>query len=150
GLRTISELQARVLHDAEMMERLRLDLSVNVTAMVGDRGFYRAFRQIAISRLRTWPFIRIWHAGCSTGEEVYSMAILLSEEGLYDRCRLYATDMNEAVLKRAREGIFPLAQMKAFTANYQQAGGQRAFSEYYTASYDSAICRAGLKENLVF
>src|SRR5437762_4078948 len=135
GLHTISELQARVLHDAEMMERLLLDLSVNVTAMFRDPGFYRAFRQIAIPLLRTYPFIRIWHAGCSTGEEVYSMAILLSEEGLYDRCRLYGTDMNEAVLKRAREGIFPLAQMKTFTANYQQAGGQRAFSEYYTASY---------------
>ena len=88
GLRTISELQARVLHDAEMMERLLLDLSVNVTAMFRDPGFYHAFREIAIPLLRTWPFIRIWHAGCSTGEEVYSMAILLSEEGLYDRSRI--------------------------------------------------------------
>src|SRR2546430_8869882 len=87
GLRTISELQARVLHDPEMMERLLLDLSVNVTAMFRDPGFYLAFRQIAIPLLKTWPFIRIWHAGCSTGEEVYSMAILLEEEGLYDRSR---------------------------------------------------------------
>src|SRR6059058_6638983 len=150
GLHTISELQARVLHDAEMMERLLLDLSVNVTAMFRDPGFYLAFRQIAIPLLKTWPFIRIWHAGCSTGEEVYSMAILLEEEGLYDRCRIYATDINEAVLRRARDGIFPLAAMQGYTANYIQAGGARAFSEYYTASYENAIFRPSLKRNVVF
>jgi chemotaxis protein methyltransferase CheR len=150
GLASVSALQERVLRDAAWLERFLFGLSVTVSAMFRDPGFYGAFRERVVPLLRTYPFIRIWHAGCSTGEEVYSMAILLSEEGLYDRCRIYATDMNEAVLKRAREGIFPLAQMKTFTANYQQAGGQRAFSEYYTARYDSAIFRANLKNNLVF
>src|SRR5437867_4161606 len=150
GLRTISELQARVLHDPEMMERLLLDLSVNVTAMFRDPGFYLAFREIAIPLLRTWPFIRIWHAGCSTGEEVFSMAILLHEEGLYDRCRIYATDINEAVLQRAKEGIFPINTMKENTSNYITAGGTGTFSEYYVAKYDYAIFRPSLRENVVF
>jgi chemotaxis protein methyltransferase CheR len=102
GLSTVSALQDRVLHDAEVMERLLDDLSVTVTAMFRDPGFYRSFRETVVPILRTYPFIRIWHAGCSTGEEVYSMAILLQEEDLYDRARVYATDMNEAVLRRAR------------------------------------------------
>jgi len=150
GLRTISELQARVLHDAEMMERLLLDLSVNVTAMFRDPGFYRAFRQIAIPLLKTWPFIRIWHAGCSTGEEVYSMAILLSEEGLYDRSRIYATDINDVVLQQAKAGIFPLNRMQEYTENYIRAGGKQSFSEYYTAKYDGALFSPSLTLNVVF
>jgi chemotaxis protein methyltransferase CheR len=100
--------------------------------------------------LRTYPFIRIWHVGCATGEEVYSMAILLEEEGLYDRCRLYATDVEDPALKRARDGIFPLESMQEFTANYVRAGGKLAFSEYYTASYDHALFRPSLKRNLIF
>jgi hypothetical protein len=94
--------------------------------------------------LRTYPFVRIWHAGCSTGEEVYSMAILLQEEGLYDRCRIYATDMNEPVLDKARKGIIPLASMKENTANYLAGGGAASFSDYYTANYDSAIFHPSL------
>ena len=100
--------------------------------------------------LRTYPFVRIWHAGCSTGEEVYSMAILLQEEGLYDRCRIYATDINEAVLQKAKAGIFPMATMQENTANYIAAGGTGTFSEYYTARYDHAIFRPSLRENVVF
>jgi chemotaxis protein methyltransferase CheR len=103
-----------------------------------------------VPMLRTYPFIRIWHAGCSTGEEVYSMAILLQEEGLYDRCRIYATDMNELVLKTAKNGIFPLKAMQEYTQLYHQAGGKKAFSEYYTAAYENAIFRSSLKENVVF
>jgi len=150
GLRTISELQARVLHDSETMERLLLDLSVNVTAMFRDAGFYRAFRQIAIPLLKTWPFIRIWHAGCSTGEEVYSMAILLTEEGLYDRSRIYATDINDVVLQQAKAGIFPLNRMQEYTENYIRAGGAQSFSEYYTAKYDGALFSPSLTRNVVF
>ena len=150
GLRTISELQARVLHDSETMERLLLDLSVNVTAMFRDAGFYRAFRQIAIPLLRTWPFIRIWHAGCSTGEEVFSMAILLTEEGLYDRSRIYATDINDVVLQQAKAGIFPLNRMQEYTENYIRAGGAHSFSEYYTAKYDGALFSPTLTRNVVF
>ena len=117
GLTTVSALQARVLHEPPLMERLLLDLSINVTAMFRDPGFYRAFREHVVPILRTYPFIRIWHAGCATGEEVYSMAILLHEEGLYERCRIYATDINEVVLQKAKEGIFPLDRMTARATN---------------------------------
>jgi chemotaxis protein methyltransferase CheR len=150
GLKTISGLQERVLHDPACMERFLLALSVNVTAMFRDPKFYLAFRQQVVPLLRTYPFIRIWHVGCSTGEEVYSMAILLQEEGLYTRCRLYATDMDESVLRRARDGIFRLEKMQDYTTNYVRAGGRRSFSEYYTAAYDHAIFNASLKENVVF
>src|SRR5213596_3065892 len=150
GLSSISGLQERVLHQPEMMEKLLLDLSINVTAMFRDPGFYVTFREHVVPLLRTYPFIRIWHAGCSTGEEVYSMAILLQEEGIYDRCRIYATDINEAVLQRAKEGIFPISSMKENTSNYIAAGGTGNFSQYYTARYDHAIFRPSLRENVVF
>lgn len=150
GLATISQLQDRVLHDSDSMEQLLLDLSINVTSMYRDPGFYAAFRTQVVPLLRTYPFLRIWHAGCSTGEEVYSMAILLQEEGLYDRTRIYATDINEVVLQRARAGIFPLEKMKEYTENYLRAGGTRSFSEYYTAMYDGALFNGSLTRNVVF
>ena len=150
GLRTISALQEQVLHDPVAMDRLLLDLSVNVTAMYRDPVFYQAFRQEVVPRLRTYPFIRVWHAGCSTGEEVVSMAILLQEEGLYDRARIYATDINEVVLQQARTGIFPLDRMQEYTENYIRAGGTRSFSEYYTARYDGALFSPALLANVVF
>src|SRR5438552_4157878 len=150
GLSTVSGLQEKVLHDAGTMERLLLDLSINTTAMFRDPTFYLAFRQKVVPTLRTYPFVRIWHAGCSTGEEVYSMAMLLQEEGLYERCRIYATDINEAVLQRAKEGIFPLSSMQENTSNYIAAGGTGNFSQYYTARYDHAIFRPSLRENVVF
>ena len=150
GLSTISGLTEKVLHDPASMERLLLDLSINTTSMFRDPTFYLAFREKVVPLLRTYPFVRIWHAGCSTGEEVYSMAILLEEEGLYDRCRIYATDINEAVLQRAKEGIYPIASMQENTANYIAAGGNGTFSEYYTARYDYAIFRPSLRENVVF
>jgi chemotaxis protein methyltransferase CheR len=150
GLRSISELQALVLHDMSGMERLLLDLSVSVTAMFRDPGFYTVFRNEVIPLLRTYPFIRIWHAGCSTGEEVYSTAIVLEEEGLLDRTRVYATDINDAVLLQARAGIFPLNRMQEYTENYIRAGGKRSFSEYYTAMYDGALFSPTLTRNVVF
>jgi chemotaxis protein methyltransferase CheR len=150
GLSSISELQAKILHDTDAMERLLLDLSVNVTAMFRDPTFYKEFRERVIPLLRTYPFIRIWHAGCSTGEEVFSMAIVLEEEGLYDRARLYATDINDVVLQRARQGIFPLDRMQEYTENYLRAGGKRSFSEYYTAKYDGALFTPALTRNIVF
>ena len=150
GLATVSQLQDRVLHDPAMMEKLLLDLSINVTAMYRDPSFYAAFRAEVVPLLRTYPFIRIWHAGCSTGEEVYSMAILLKEVGLYDRSRIYATDINEVVLQRARAGIFPLDKMQEYTQNYLRAGGTESFSQYYTAMYDGARFEPGLTRNVVF
>jgi chemotaxis protein methyltransferase CheR len=150
GLDTVSALQERVLHDEQAMARLLRDLSVSVTSMFRDPSFFRAFREKVVPTLRTYPFIRVWHAGCSSGEEVYSMAILLKEEGLYGRARIYATDINEHVLQQAKTGIFPLSEMKAYTANYHEAGGRRSFSEYYTAKYEAAIFDASLTEHVLF
>ncbi|GAC1476947.1 MAG: protein-glutamate O-methyltransferase CheR [Gemmatimonadaceae bacterium] len=150
GAATLAALLAALLHEPAVMERLLLDLTVNVTAMFRDPHFYRAFRTDVVPMLRTYPFIRIWHAGCSTGEEVYSMAILLKEEDLYDRSRIYATDINEVVLERASAGIFPLERMQEYTENYIAAGGTRSFSEYYTAKYDGALFSPSLLSNVVF
>lgn len=150
GMKSISELQHHVLHDSSMMEKLLLDLSINVSSMYRDPNFYRVFREKVVPVLRTYPFIRLWHAGCSTGEEVYSMAILLEEEGLYGRSRIYATDINEVVLQRAKSAIYPLEKMQEYTENYVRAGGTCAFSSYYTAKYDGAIFNSALARNMVF
>jgi chemotaxis protein methyltransferase CheR len=150
GLETFSALQNRVLHDPIAMEGLLRDMSVNVTGMFRDPTFFRSMRENIIPMLRTYPSVRIWHAGCATGEEVYAMAILLEEEGLYERSRLYATDMNAEALERARTGIYPIARMREYTTSYQQAGGTRSFSDYYTASYGAALFHARLRENVLF
>ena len=150
GVRTISALQERVLHDRTCWERLLNGISVNVSAMFRDPAFFLAFRQHAVPLLRTYPFIRIWQAGCSLGEEAYSLAILLEEEGIYDRALIYATDINETTLRQARDAIYPAELMQKYTQNYVQAGGQRSFSEYYTARYDFAILRPALQRNIVF
>src|SRR5438445_2092625 len=150
GLPTISALQDKLLHDPACMERLLLDLSINVTAMFRDPSFYVALREKVVPLLRTYPFTRIWAAGCSTGEEVYSLAIVLQEEGLYEKTRIYATDINEAVLERARAGVFPLDKMQLYTQNYINAGGQHSFSEYYVAAYDNAQFSRSLVDNVVF
>ncbi len=149
-LTTISGLQDRVLHDPSAWDRFLQGISVHVSAMFRDPHFFLAFRRQAIPVLRTYPFIRIWQAGCSLGEEAYSLAILLEEEGLYDRSLIYATDINEATLRQAREGIYPAELMQKYTQNYLLAGGQRAFSEYYTARYEFAMMRPSLQRNIVF
>src|SRR5688572_5773412 len=150
GVGTISGLQERVLHDLDCMDRFVADLSVPTTAMFRDPRFYHALRAKVIPTLRTYPFIRVWNAGCSTGEETYSMAIMLLEEGLYERTRIYATDLNEGALDRARAGRVPLGRMREYTSNYIAAGGQRAFSEYFTADRTHAIFDSGLTDNVVF
>lgn len=147
---SVSALQERVLREAACMERLLLTLSINVSDMYRDPGFFRVFREKVVPLLRTYPFARIWHAGCSTGEEVYSMAILLVEEGLYKRSRIYATDINGPVLRTAEAGIYPIKVMKKHTKNYIAAGGKTEFSEYYTASHDHAVLDPALRENIVF
>ncbi|REG27283.1 chemotaxis protein methyltransferase CheR [Archangium gephyra] len=149
-LGTLSALQAKVLHDPSTMEELLQHLSVNTTTMFRDPSFFVAFREKVVPHLFSAPFVRIWHAGCSTGEEVYSLAILLTEAGLYERSRIYATDMNAAVVERAKSGIFPMEHMREYTANYLRAGGTSAFSDYYTANYDHAIFKASLRKNIVF
>ena len=149
-VRTISALQERVLHDPACWERFLRGVSVNVSAMFRDPSFFLAFRQHAVPLLRTYPFIRVWQAGCSLGEEAYSLAILLEEEGLYDRSLVYATDINEVTLRQARDGIFPGDLMRTYADNYAQAGGRRSFSDYYTAQYDFAIVETSLRRNIVF
>jgi chemotaxis protein methyltransferase CheR len=150
GLNNLAEMQHRLLHDVEFFETLLRDLSINVSEMFRDPTFYKALREHVIPILRTYPFLRIWHAGCSTGEEVYSMAIVLREEKLYERAQIYATDFNDIVLQRAREGIYPVECVKEYTTNYQQAGGKNSFVDYYTARHDSIIMNRALKTRLVF
>src|SRR5215831_9256849 len=150
NLASISLLQDRVLHDRTWLERFLYSLSVNVSAMFRDPPFYRAFRNEVVPLLRTYPFVRIWLAGVSMGEEVYSLAILLREEGIYERCRLYATDINDAVLKKAKEGIYPIDLMQTYTNNYIKAGGTASFSDYYTAAYERVILKSSLRDNVVF
>lgn len=149
-LGTVSAFQNRLLHDPTCLERFVLGLSVHATAMFRDPTFYSTFRRKAVPLLRTYPTVQIWVAGCSTGEEVYSLAILLQEENLYEKCRIYATDISPVVLRRAREGIFPLSAMREYTNNYHKAGGQHEFSDYYTAHYDNVIFNPTLRHNVVF
>ena len=150
GVQTVSALQDKVLHDFASLDRLLLGLSVHATSMFRDPSFYATFRKDVVPLLKTYPTVQVWIAGCSTGEEVYSLAILLREEGLYERCRIYATDISHSVLRKARDGIFPLSAMREYTNNYHQAGGAHEFSDYYTAQYDNAIFSPKLRNNVVF
>jgi chemotaxis protein methyltransferase CheR len=150
GLKTISGFQESILHDPECMDRFLLNISINVTEIFRDPPFFLAMREKVLPLMKSYPFLRIWHAGCSTGEEVYSMAILLEEVGLLKRSIIYATDMNEAVLKIAKKGIMPLKLMKDYTRNYLAAGGTSSFSDYYTARYDNAILRPSIREKIVW
>lgn len=149
-LGSISEMQHRVISDRCFFDVLLNDFSINVTEMFRDPPFYSTFRREVIPVLKTYPRIRVWHAGCSSGEEVYSMAILLKEEGLYDRARIYATDFNRRVLDRARQAIYPIEEVKRYTQNYQQAGGLASFADYYIAGYNAVIFDKDLQEKVVF
>lgn len=150
GINSVSELLHRLLYDEAFFHLILQDLSINTTEMFRDPEFFLAVREQVIPVLKTYPFIKIWHAGCSTGEEVYSMSILLKEEGLLNRTQIYATDFNPSVLQKAREGIYSATQMKEYTRNYIKSGGKYSFSDYYNARYDSAILKKTLKENVVF
>ena len=150
GFGSVCALMERVLRDRDSMERLLRGLTLHVTAMFRDPEFYSLFRRKVVPFLRTYPFTRLWVVGCSTGEEVYSLAIVMKEEGLYDKCRIYATDLSDSVLQRASEGVFPLSAMKSYTENYLKAGGNSEFSSYYTAKFENAIFRSALRENIVF
>jgi chemotaxis protein methyltransferase CheR len=149
-LTSITGLLDKILHDPECLQRLIADFSINVTEMFRDPLFFFSFRENVVPLLRTYPSIRIWHAGCSTGEEVYSMAMLLHEEGLYENTKIYATDMNTKVLKTAKSGVFPLKNMKKYTNNYLQAGGDRAFSDYYSVTKNGVKFHPFLSKNIVF
>lgn len=150
GITSISQMQHRVLYDRDFFMGLLADFSINVTEMFRDPQFYKTFREDVVPILKTYPFIKIWHAGCSTGEEVYSMAILLREEGIYDRCQIYATDFNEHVLQTAKDGIYPIDAIKEYTNNYQMSGGKNSLSDYYIAKYESVILDQTLKDKVIF
>lgn len=150
GVPTVTGLLNKVLHEPDYVQKLTNDFSIKVTEMYRDPSFFRAFRERVVPLLGKLPEIRIWHAGCSTGEEVYSMAILLQEEGLLGKARIYATDMSERAIEQAKEGKFPLKRMQAFTKNYLQAGGTKEFSAYYTADRDYAIFDRSLAQHMMF
>jgi chemotaxis protein methyltransferase CheR len=147
---SFAEFRYRLRTDADYLKRFVEEVTVNVTEMFRDPAFYRKLRQEVLPVLATYPLIRIWHAGCSTGEEVYSMAIILAEAGLLQKSLLYATDLNPDVLESARAGIFPLAPMKQYSENYIEGGGTREFSSYYTARYDHARFKDSLKSKMIF
>ena len=150
NLASISALQEKVLRDSEVMGELLSDFSINVTEMFRDPSFFKSFRTKIIPLVKDYPEIRIWHVGCSSGEEVYSMAILLHEEGIYEKTRMFATDLNKIVLEKAKKGTFPLDRMQLYTKNYIEAGGKRAFSEYYKAVDDKVLFHTFLQKNVVF
>jgi chemotaxis protein methyltransferase CheR len=150
GSPSVSALQERVLHDADEFAQLLQYLTVPVSEMFRDPAYFLALRRNVVPVLRTYPSLKVWVAGCSTGEEAYSLAIVLLEEGLLDRTIQYATDINHASLDKARRGIFPLDAMQAFTRNYQNAGGQRSFSDYYTAAYGGALFDRRLRDSITF
>ncbi|WP_374331215.1 protein-glutamate O-methyltransferase CheR [Soonwooa sp.] len=144
-----AELRYTVMTDPEYLKRFVEEITVNVTEMFRDPSFFKALREDILPQLGTYPLIRIWVAGCSTGEEAYSIAILLKEAGLYHKCLIYGTDINPSVLEKARAGVFPIQQMKLYTENYILSGGKKEFSDYYTANYDNVRFDSSLKEKLI-
>lgn len=148
GLRRISEMLPRVLHDPEFFDTFLRDLSVTVTHTFRDPNFYRKFREEVIPHLRGYPTLKIWHAGCATGEEVYSMAILLHEEGLLERATIYATDYNKQSLRCAAQGMYELEALEHHAKNYQLAGGKAEFSDYYDERYGSARMKKFLRDKI--
>ena len=147
---TLSELTASILYDESLFQALLFDMSITVTEMFRDPWFYLTLREKVIPFLKTFPFINIWIAGCATGEEVYSLAIVLKEEGLLNKTQIYATDFNDVALKKAEARIYPLERMKEYSINYRNAGGRYSLAEYYRAQYQSVILDASLQENITF
>jgi chemotaxis protein methyltransferase CheR len=147
---SISELLHRTLYDQEFFRTLLLDISLNVTEMFRDPRFFMALREKVIPMLKTYPYLKIWHAGCSTGEEVYSMAIILEEEGILDRSLIYATDLNQTVVEKASEAIYSVDKMKSWADNYYKSKGKGSFSDYFLVKYDSVMVNQSLKKNIVF
>ncbi len=150
GCAHISELVPKLLHDEAFFADFLGQFSVPVTEMFRDPFVYRSLRENVLPVLKTYPFIKVWHAGCASGEEAYSLAIMLKETGIYDKTTIYATDFNDRVLQKAREGIFDLGGMKLFTENYQKSGGTGSFSQYYHAEYGAIAMDQMLKQNMTF
>jgi len=149
-IESLDEFGKMILRDEKLFEEFIQVVSVTVTEMFRDPKFYKSLRENVMKRLATYPFIKIWVAGCATGEEVYSIAILLKEEGLLSRSVIYATDINQKSLQIAKDGVYAMENMKSHTANYQKAGGIESFSDYYKAKYNSVMFDKSLKQNIVF
>jgi chemotaxis protein methyltransferase CheR len=150
GLTHFTELLDRLMHDPVCFDNFLRQMSITVTEMFRDPPFYQAVREQVIPVLKTFPFVKIWHAGCATGEEVYSMAILLHEENFLDRARIYATDFNKHSLDMAQKGVYPARNMELYAANYRASGGKRDFADYYSAGYEYAKLKDFLKERVTF
>lgn len=148
--RQVSELTRRILYEPEFFQDLIDSFSITVTEMFRDPEVYAFLRKQVVPYLATYPFIKVWHAGCATGEEVYSLAVILEEEGILERTTIYATDFNESALMAAREGIYPIDRLKAYSENYRKSGGRETLSNYYHAEYDSVIMAKSLKKNITF
>ena len=147
---TLSQLQDRVLHDATVFPALLDFLTVPVSEMFRDPSYFRSLRETVVPLLKTYPSLKVWVAGCSTGEEVYSLAILLREEGLLARTLIYATDINPQSLQKAEAGVYELERIAGFTENHRRSGARSSLSDYYTAAYDRAVFDKSLKRNIVF
>ncbi|HEX3852529.1 MAG TPA: protein-glutamate O-methyltransferase CheR [Polyangiaceae bacterium] len=150
GLRHLGDLQHELLVDTEFFASMLDDLTVRVSEVFRDPSFYRAFRETVVPILHTYPLLKIWHAGCASGEEVYTMAILLSEENLYDRAQIYATDMSLRALEMARGGVYPESEVPSFSRNYLESGGKRQLNDYYSSAYGRIVVRESLRRNIVF
>lgn len=150
GIDSYSQMLHQVIYDESFFNKLLLDLSINVTEMFRDPWVYAKVRELIMPHLKTYPFIKVWHAGCSAGQEVYSMSILLEEEGIKDRAQIYATDFNEMILEKAKAGIYPMDLIREYTSNYQKAGGKRSFSDYYTADYENVLIKQSLRDKVLF
>ena len=150
NLPEMEALVKQVLNDPFYFEGFLQEITVNVTEIFRDPGFFLSLRKNVLPILSTYPYIKIWDAGCSTGEELFSLAILLQEEGLLEKTRIYATDINQKVLKKAKEGIFPANQLPAITAAYYASGGKKEFSGYYVSHYGSLKFSSELIKNVIF
>jgi len=150
GLRHLGELQHRILNDPSSFPGVLDDLTVRVTEMFRDPSFYRTFRERVLPMLRTYPLLKLWHGGCSSGEEAYASAILLEEAGLYARSQTYATDLNPGALEHARQAVYHADRFETFSKNYAQSGGGSALSSYGTRAYDQVALRDSLKRNILF
>lgn len=150
GCPTFSALQERVMHDARLLPQLLGYLTIQVSEMFRDPSFFRTLREQVVPHLRTYPSLKVWVAGCSSGEELYSLAILFREEGLEERTMFYATDINTDALRKAEAGVYDLERISLFTANHQRSGGKTSLSDYYTAAYGAAVFDKTLRKRTVF
>jgi chemotaxis protein methyltransferase CheR len=149
-LRSISAYQEKILRDSKYMDRFLSAMSFETTGVFEQHSFYRLFRKKIVPILRTYPSVRIWQVGCASGEQVYSLAILLKEENLYDRTNIYATDLNEQLLEHAQRGVFPSAKVKQYSQNYERSGGVQSLMEYGRVQSDDFVFEPTLRKNIVF